>query len=62
MIFVVMEKEKMKYKFCLIVDIPKGKANDKNLKKLFQEFADKIQSVYPFDDDDWDFCIYSENY
>lgn len=47
----------MRYKFWFEVEFPDGKASDEFLQKLFQNVANEIQSVCPFDDDDWDFCV-----
>lgn len=50
----------MRYKFWFEVDIPVDKATDEVLQKLFQDAANTIQPVCPFDDDDWDFCVVHE--
>lgn len=47
----------MRYKFWFEVNIPDNKASDEAMQKLFQDVANAIQSVCPFDDDDWDFCV-----
>lgn len=52
----------MRYKFWFEVDIPVDKATDEVLQKLFQDVANIIQPVCPFDDDDWDFCVAHDNF
>ena len=47
----------MRYKFWFEVDIPNEKSSDEVLQELFQNAANAIQPVCPFDDDDWDFCV-----
>lgn len=47
----------MRYKFWFEIEIPESKSTDESLQKLFQQVANAIQPVCPFDDDDWDFCV-----
>lgn len=47
----------MRYKFWFEIDIPDNQSSGDKLQKLFQAAADAVQTVCPFDDDDWDFCV-----
>ena len=47
----------MRYKFWFEVNIPNENASDEEVQSLFQNVANAIQSVCPFDDEDWYFCI-----